>query len=333
MRITAVYPNALDSTSFYRGAGPFSHLEKHHPDLKISTPPGLGWADMARADVLFLQRPSSAHVVAAAKMALRMNVPVWIDWDDDPFHVPISNQAFETYAMKETRQAVIDCLNCANVVSVSTPSLATVMSEAGAKNVVVVPNALDDRFMVPPPERPKVNNAVLWRGSMTHVDDLGTVTRQYRETIQQFPEWLFGFFGYLPPEIICESRLTTFGNVRVRGMSDIFVYFNAIRSFAPAIATFPLIDDTFNRCKSNIAWLETTCAGAVMLAPEIPEYQRPGIVTYRTAPEFREKLGDMIRGEYDLNALWNESATCIRNTLCLATVNQKRIEILRGLTR
>lgn len=329
MRILAVCPNVLDSTSYYRAAGPLSDLT-HRYGVEITYPGGIGWPDIAGADILFLQRPCTKEAVQAAKMAHRMGLPVWIDWDDDPFHVPVSNAAFETYAKKEIRANILELLAIAGEVTVSTPALAEVMAPT-TKNVTVIPNAIDTRFLPMPVTRPDTLNAVLWRGSATHTEDLETVTAQFRDIVQENPETLFGFFGHIPTRIVCSDRTTAFPNVRVRGMTDLFIYFQAVRQFAPKVAVFPLVDDVFNRCKSNISWLETTVAGAVMLAPEIPEFVRPGIVNYRSAPEFRDALSSMLRGEFDLERLWLQSADHIRENLTLATVNQKRFAVASRL--
>lgn len=326
MKILAVCPNVLDSTSYYRAGGPLAYLRYTH-GVETIYPPGVGWVELAGADVLFLQRPCSTEAVKVARMANRMGRPIWIDWDDDPFHVPVSNAAFETYAKKEVRQNILSCLKLAKVVTVSTPALLEIMAPHAA-NVVVVPNAINPMFTVLPAERPKTSDAVLWRGSATHTDDLATVGPQLRDLIIENEKTLFGFFGYIPAPIVCQDRTTAFPNVRVRNMSDIFIYFSAVQQFAPRIAVVPLVDDVFNRSKSNIAWLETHVAGAVTLAPEMPEWTRPGIINYRSPAEFREKLSAMIRGEFDLDTLWKESHAHIVEHLTLDTVNPKRMEAI-----
>ena len=50
-------------------------------------------------------------------------------------------------------------------------------------------------------------------------------------------------------------------------------YFQNLRRLKPTYCFVPLYDDVFNRCKSGIAWLEGTYAGAVCLASALPEFQ------------------------------------------------------------
>ena len=114
--------------------------------------------------------------------------------------------------------------------------------------------------------------------------------------------------------------------------------------FAPWVHVVPLADSRFNRAKSMIAWIEATCAGAVVLAPDWEEWQRPGVVHYRDAEEFCNKLKvlmhqfgktedtkgrDPERGEVHPHA--GISRYYIENHLMLDTVNERRWAILNTL--
>jgi hypothetical protein len=51
-----------------------------------------------------------------------------------------------------------------------------------------------------------------------------------------------------------------------------------LRGTSPDYIVVPLVNDAFNRCKSNIAWIEATNAGAVTIAPSyLPEFRGPAM--------------------------------------------------------
>lgn len=332
MNILTVCPNILDATSYYRAAGPLSFMERLNQIEPTIYADRVGWPQMASTSCLFLQRPAIPAAADIGRMAVSMNIPIWVDWDDDPTAIPISNGAFETYAKPATREAVMSCLKMASVVTVSTPALAETMKRL-SQNVLVIPNAIDPRFTPLPAIRPQTNKAVIWRGSNTHSEDLASVEAEYRQAILDNPDTLFGFFGHMPSRIICQSETGTLPNVRVRGLSDIFVFFKALRSFAAGIAVFPLVDSPFNRAKSNIAWLETHTAGAVMLAPALPEFVRPGIVNYSDAADFKTKLTGLIAGEFDTDSLWKQAQEYIIENNSLYQTAGARYGMLSDLLR
>ena len=94
----------------------------------------------------------------------------------------------------------------------------------------------------------------------------------------------------------------------------------------PKRAITPLCDTPFNRAKSNISWIESTVAGAVCVAPDFPEWNRPGIINYGPTRPFKDAVLEAL--EVANHGFENKkSEEFIRENLMLSTVNQKRILI------
>ena len=85
----------------------------------------------------------------------------------------------------------------------------------------------------------------------------------------------------------------------------------------------------FNKSKSNIAWIESTYAGLAVLAPDWPEWRRPGIVNYTDKEDFRQKLTSMMKGEYNLESLRQASWKYIREELTLEKTNEIRYDLIK----
>ena len=60
------------------------------------------------------------------------------------------------------------------------------------------------------------------------------------------------------------------------------------------LAVVPLKDNLFNHAKSNLAWIEATCAGAMTLAPDWPEWRRPGVSNYESPLNFKKLLRERL---------------------------------------
>jgi hypothetical protein len=103
----------------------------------------------------------------------------------------------------------------------------------------------------------------------------------------------------------------------------------------------PLRDNAFNRCRSNLAWIEATCAGAVVIAPDWEEWRRPGIMNYTDAEGFRRTLrGVMEQYAMGLVKKTDErqehfnvemSRAYIEQHLQLDKVNEARWGIINGM--
>jgi hypothetical protein len=93
----------------------------------------------------------------------------------------------------------------------------------------------------------------------------------------------------------------------------------------------PLADSIFNRCKSNIAWIEGSFAGAVCLVPDWEEWQMPGTVRYSNPAEYGEKMKLLLNNNFNYRKYNDLSWEYIMDNLTLSRVNGQRIEILKGL--
>jgi hypothetical protein len=111
------------------------------------------------------------------------------------------------------------------------------------------------------------------------------------------------------------------------------MYMDAFARLGPWLHIVPLANNGFNRSKSNLAWLEATAAGAVVLAPALEEWQRPGIVNYKDASDFGNKLSRLM-DEFNAPGCHPNvtlSRAYIRENLSLRCLNAQRWEILNEL--
>lgn len=355
MRLTCQMPNPLDATSLYRGLGPLGTLQKDFSALQVDVPAQFTWASMKMADVLFLQRPGTADHVKILGLAKAHNLPVWVDFDDDLFCVPQSNPAHKAYSRPEVQNLISDIIARCDALSVSTEFLAermrSILIRVGngialggetrgmnldPRKVVVVPNAYDPDIMRPFPQghAPNPSKLIYWRGSKTHDQDMEVYADALRAAYSRHLDWTLNFVGepfwktidaidtipgINPQKFICTE---------VMPPTD---YLDFLSIISPALCIVPLDKIPFNAAKSNISWIEATHAGAVCLAPDWPEWQRPGVINYKDPKDFAQLLDRFCSGKIDGVAEWHKSWNWIQKNLMLRDVNAKRMDLMEQL--
>lgn len=330
--LMVICPHPSDGTSWYRGVGPFSVLAKQIHDLNlVFTGPEYNWDHIRCADVIFMQRPFSPEHLQLAEKVNACNTPLWLDYDDDLFAVPTDNPSFGIYNQEAVQRQIGQIAARADVITVTTEALKAKLQPLN-KNIYVVPNALDDMHLGYRRPRTKRNKLCFWRGSATHERDLMGVAGEIVDTanMEEFKEWMWQFLNYNPwfiTEQMPKERTLCSGGLSPEQ------YFRFLEELNPALQIVPLADNAFNRSKSNIAWIEGMFTGSAVIAPNIPEFKQPGVLTYDTKEEFQTTLRDCLSGKHDLEALNNAGWNHVKANYLLTHVNQKRAKILESLYR
>jgi len=247
------------------------------------------WAEMVQADGVFIQRPHDPSHVDLVKLARRHGRMVWADYDDLIWQMPpwMPQALLSSY-----NAARIKCIELvlreADFVTTTTPYLAEQMSRVLERNDIrVVPNALPSWCSTAQPDD-KRENMILWRGSDSHKGDLEPVVDDIVELSHDLgPGWGWKFVGHKPDYLLPKMCGGSWTYEQWHEMSD---YWRYMRSLSPRVVIVPLTEHPFNRAKSNIAWIEATALGAVTVAPDWPEWQRPGVVTYGRDRTFQEAV-------------------------------------------
>jgi len=318
-------PQPVDAVSFYRGLGVLGQLRNKLP-IDFVTTNDFNWHNFAMVDLLYIVRPSSNADKRLIEFAKNCGCPVWIDYDDNILKVPIDNIAHNFYADKEVQANVKYALKNADVVSVSTEYLAYEFNRHREKPCVVIPNAFNDKmfdFNKPLPERKKI---ISWRGSRTHDRDLGIAHQIFKKAQEDLPDWSFTFLGepdWRTQEIFLASRF------KLIPSAHIIEYFHTFHQLGSTLHAVPLIDNDFNRSKSNIAWIEASFVGAVTVGPNMPEWQKPGVINTEWFLTVNAK--DILRDPEFCEKNLKLSREFIFDNLLLSKMNSKRVDIIETL--
>jgi glycosyltransferase involved in cell wall biosynthesis len=200
---------------------------------------------------------------------------IMYDTDDDLFGVPAWNTGTHMW-MNAERDLLKRIVRRADLVTVSTPVLAEEYARYGGA-IRVVRNAIDSSWYPPRPDGAglKGDPRLLYYGSALRMRDYAVCRGAVDETRRRFPKarriWLGATGGdaHLGPS-----------EAAVAVVDEALPYVPEVRDFAralvyarPDIGLAPLVDEDFNRRKSELHWLEYSMAGAATVATRT---SRPG---------------------------------------------------------
>jgi glycosyltransferase involved in cell wall biosynthesis/SAM-dependent methyltransferase len=215
------------------------------------------------------------------------------DLDDDLLSLPGNHPEHQRYS--ELKSVMLRLIAEADELWVSTPAMAERFIGI-AKRITTIPNELDDRVwhtnsdegLEPPgPVR------FLYMGTSTHRPDFDQIIK---------PAWakLIDKFGIkIQLDLIGvsdETNSSSQWNI-VRSPSEIGNTYPAFATWLQSLRKYdvglaPLLDNSFNRCKSDLKWLEYSAMGLATIAADLPAYsqsighERTGLLAAADAESF-----------------------------------------------
>lgn len=342
-RLCVIIKGPDNGVSLYRGVGPFNLLSRTVDDWEIrysDTIPQPTWDFLIQYDAFFIQRPTKKGAKVFIDACHQMGKPVWLDYDDNMLEIPFGNPAHPYHSSESQHREFLDVLSAGDIVTVSTPLLHKIYSPHNP-NCVVIQNAFMSNCILwsRAEDKPEKANLV-WRGTKTHEHDINTHLDGLIWALEKNPVWKANFVG--------EASMTAFeklrqfpGRAKFMGPFDLMTYLQFMNHLQGGIAIIPLVDDRFNRCKSNIAAIEAFYAGMPVIAPKFPEFEIPGVLHYSNdqegdeanLPTFGQAIDWLMNkpeARQELRELgWNH----VQKNLDIKQINELRVEVLKKLVR
>jgi glycosyltransferase involved in cell wall biosynthesis len=252
--------------AFYRVGFPLALVEEDglaRVSVLRKTP---SMVEFIQHDIVWIQISHYPALYDAAVAAQKYGVRIVYEVDDAFWAPPAGHQA-EQYCTPERIERMWAMVRMADLVTTTTPAMASVLSLRTKGKVAVLPNCLPERMW---PRGKRVAGRVLWAGSPSHTQDLELITEPIRTVFSEIPQAHLVVFGQEPPPALLEACA---GRVQVVPFVDSFEdYPDALASVGAAVGIAPLVVNEWNEAKSGIKAIEYGACGYPVIASHVGEY-------------------------------------------------------------
>lgn len=257
-------------------------------------------AKVRLADVVVFQM---VHTPAALNLFLTIkeaypHIPVVAEIDDNMLSTADYNPAAAFYAPgSDFRNLAIQQFSAADAMIVSTQHLKEVYSDF-CPNIHVIENSMDlsiwDRTKK---KRRPGEIRIGWAGGASHLEDLRIIEPVVRKILEKYRQARFVFVHGMP-DFFKGIRGVEHANKWSR--IDKYPAFLASRGFDIGVA--PLVDNAFNRGKSNLRWLEYGAMRVPCVASQVGHFEetiRDGVdgILCKTEQEWIDAISELIENK------------------------------------
>lgn len=257
----------------YRVLGPLQEsniqllqgLQDNHVDLRA----------LDECDLVLFQRNFSSQFITYRSMvniAKKLNKPVVMDLDDYLIGLYQNHPDRVGTFFGMELVSILYAIRDSDAITVSSPTLQKVIAQINP-NVYVLPNYFDDKlWQIKQPRVIKQNDPIriVYIGTPSHkldVESIATPLLQIAKTYGNKVEFLF--YGAKPPEQLEGLKNTLWVKPETYTFTE---FIPLIQKIEGDIAIAPLLDNTFNRCKSSIKYFEYSALGMPGVYSDIDPY-------------------------------------------------------------
>ncbi|GBE11554.1 glycosyl transferases group 1 [bacterium BMS3Abin12] len=298
---------------------------------------GKVWFDVDRidaCDVIVVQRLFPGPETAAiCRRIFSSGRPVIYELDDDFLDVPETHPFYDV--IKAHQPFVREMLGLANAVTVTSMDLAERL-RAYNPAVYVLPNALEADLWGrwSPVQKGAAEPVVIgFAGTATHQADLTLVSEALRRIRAKHGDRVaLRFLGCAPPGLEGEWAAEPFD----WSYDD---YAEKLAHSGIDIAIAPLVDDPFNRCKSDIKWLEYSACGFAGVYSDLPAYRNSvrdgetGLLVANTTEAWFEALDRLVGDSRLRQRIGHAARAAVLSTRTVQTIAPRYFELYSELAR
>jgi len=272
-----VYVGVLN-VAYYRIFTPLMELVKNRRyDIRMSTVLS-SQDDIDWADIIWFERCTDKNIIREASRAKKLGKKIIFDTDDLmhglPMHHPMKRNIENSRYLPNMDEL---CLIC-DLITVSTPYLAELYEKKYGVPVAVLPNCIRiEDYECSLKYKSNQGISIGWSGSATHFEDLQLVTPALVKLFSKYENIFLTTLNYCGVEITpyrdAFEGIPDQRRIGINGTHPhlVYGYMNMMD-----IGIAPLLDNDFNRAKSNVKFMEYSLCGTPTVASDLDPYRNEG---------------------------------------------------------
>lgn len=240
---------------------------------------------LTKVKVFHFQRQTSDYQISFIKSlrdvrdknSKELTYKLIYDLDDLIGEVPLFNGASRVYNQKDTVENLRKICSLVDIVTTTTyPLKKKLEALGGTAKVKIIPNYLPKHlyrpyeYVKPKNKKPKI----LWAGSATHFNmydqgDFGIILDLIKNTLDEF-DWVFMGIKTVPVWLEeCKDKITLIPWER-----NLYRFPTILKEINADFGVAPLLDISFNDCKSNIKLLDYFSCDAMAICSKVAPYKK-----------------------------------------------------------
>jgi glycosyltransferase involved in cell wall biosynthesis len=220
--------------------------------------------DISYYDVIVFQRRDDPGSLNAIRDANRLGKLTVYEVDDDIFHIDAKSTAFEYWKDPKHRQGAVACARECFLFTTSTKTLTKVYRPIN-KNIVHLPNMIPEKFFNVEREKHPGKVVVGWAGGAQHFSDLIILKGVLEQILDDydFVEVVLSGMPTYPFKPHPRGKALPWTNVENYPRQTLSKF---------DIGLAPLVDNAFNRGKSDLKFIEYGYLGIPMIGSPVQPY-------------------------------------------------------------
>jgi len=259
---------------FYRLHSPMTYLGKNNADkYEISVTGTIQNTHCRDFDLVILQRQYAKDVYEAALRMKQSGTKLVYEVDDNLFNVPEWNGAHDLFNKPGIQHGIKEFLSIVDAMFVTTETLKETYSKY-CKKIYVLPNSINYDAIYPTSKYNQKKEVICWQGSLTHERDVQVISKCLKRLAQNDDVVLKMWSGFKERTSLNDNRDPIFdipGSETLQ-LVPFDAFFQMFAQVGTSIGLAPLAANPFNKCKSNLKFLEYTALDAVTVASDFGPY-------------------------------------------------------------
>jgi glycosyltransferase involved in cell wall biosynthesis len=255
--------------------------------------------------------------------------------DDNLHAVPENNPAYHTYNQNRPESGrILEWMKECDFLTVSREPLGAFYKNITGKDYFTLENCIDfELYKKPVFKKDNKQIRIGWVGSSTHYDDLKVAAYGISQIVEEYGDRvkfvMMGWDGIMRRQNK-DGDLLTMGDSldgiprEFHKFVDIHDYPNRLHGLNLDIAIAPLVDNEFNRGKSNIKWMEYSACGVPVIVSKVSaytDYVVPGetALIAKREGDWYKKVKFMIENEEKRIEIAEKAYNEVRNKFSFST--------------